>query len=128
MRKIVRFLGSVSTPLLALVHPPGEGARMPADVLRREFGKGGLLQNLLPRYTQAFITQIAQTAACNRAHQVEARLAKWLLMCQDRSHSKEQVSRAAAMTMRRRQHYILISVLAHRRFDPLRVNFLRLSL
>ena len=83
------FLGSITTPLLAQVQLAGDGLRMRAEVLKREFQKGGLLQDLLLRYTQAFITQIAQTAACNRAHGIEGRLAKWLLMCQDRSHSKE---------------------------------------
>jgi CRP-like cAMP-binding protein len=83
------FLGSISTPLLAQVQLPGDGLRVRADVLRREFRKCGLLQDLLLRYTQAFITQIAQTAACNRAHHVEGRLAKWLLMCADRAQSKE---------------------------------------
>jgi CRP-like cAMP-binding protein len=83
------FLGSVSTPLTAQVQLPGEGLRMRAEALRREFQKGGQFQDLLLRYTQAFITQIAQTAACNRAHHVEGRLAKWLLMCEDRAHSQE---------------------------------------
>ena len=83
------FLGSVSTPLLAQVQLPGDSLRMRAGVLRREFRKGGQLQDLLLRYTQGFITQIAQTAACNRAHHVEGRLAKWLLMCADRAQSKE---------------------------------------
>lgn len=83
------FLGSISTPLLAQVQLPGEGLRMKADVLKTEFKKGGQLQDLLLRYTQAFITQIAQTAACNRAHSIEGRLSKWLLMCGDRANSKE---------------------------------------
>ena len=83
------FLGSVTTPLLAQVQLPGDGLRMRSNVLKQEFQKGGLLQDLLLRYTQAFITQIAQTAACIRAHAIEGRLAKWLLMCQDRSHSKD---------------------------------------
>ncbi len=83
------FLGSISTPLLAQVQLPGAGLRMRTDVLKREFKKGGQLQDLLLRYTQAFITQIAQTAACNRAHSIEGRLAKWLLMCEDRANSKE---------------------------------------
>lgn len=83
------FLGSVSTPLQAIVQLPGDGLRMRADVLKREFKKGGQLQDLLLRYTQAFIVQIAQTAACNRAHPVDGRLARWLLMCQDRSQSKD---------------------------------------
>jgi CRP-like cAMP-binding protein len=83
------FLGSISTPLEAIVQLPGDGLRMHADVLKEEFNRGGLLQDLLLRYTQAFITQIAQGAACNRAHNIDGRLAKWLLMCQDRSHSND---------------------------------------
>ena len=83
------FLGSVSTPLEAIVQLAGDGLRMRADVLKSEFKKGGQLQDLLLRYTQAFIVQIAQTAACNRAHPVDGRLVRWLLMCQDRSHSKD---------------------------------------
>jgi CRP-like cAMP-binding protein len=83
------FLGSVSTPLEAIVQLPGDGMRMRADVLKSEFQKGGQLQDLLLRYTQVFITQIAQTAACNRVHVVEGRLAKWLLLCQDRANSKD---------------------------------------
>ena len=83
------FLGSISTPLLAQVQLPGDALRMRADVLRKEFQKGQQLQDILLRYTQAFITQIAQTAACNRAHPVEGRLVRWLLMCQDRSSSKD---------------------------------------
>jgi CRP-like cAMP-binding protein len=83
------FLGSVTTPLMAQVQLPGDALRMRAEVLMKEFGKCGQLQDLLLRYTQAFITQIAQTAACNRAHHVEGRLAKWLLMCGDRAQSKE---------------------------------------
>lgn len=83
------FLGSISSPLLAQVQLPGDGFRMRADQLKREFQKGGQLQDLLLRYTQAFIMQIAQTAACNRAHPIEGRLAKWLLMCEDRASSKE---------------------------------------
>ncbi|HEX5705971.1 MAG TPA: Crp/Fnr family transcriptional regulator [Pyrinomonadaceae bacterium] len=83
------FLGSVSTPLLAVVQLPGDGLRMRVGLLGREFRKGGQLQDMLLRYTQAFITQIAQTAACNRAHSTDKRLARWLLMCQDRAHSDE---------------------------------------
>ena len=83
------FLGTASMQLLAQVQMAGEGLRMRADVLSEEFEKCGPLQDLLLRYTQAFIVQITQTAACNRAHHIEGRLAKWLLMCEDRSHSKE---------------------------------------
>lgn len=83
------FMGSVSTPLEAVVQLPGEGYRLRADVLRDEFARGGWLQDLLLRYTQAYIIQVAQNAACNRAHHVEGQLAKWLLMCQDRARSQE---------------------------------------
>ena|SRR5947209_2855515 len=83
------FLGSITTPLQAVVQLPGDAHRMRVDVLNREFKKGGQLQDLLLRYTQAFITQIAQTAACNRAHHIDGRLARWLLMCHDRAQSKD---------------------------------------
>jgi CRP-like cAMP-binding protein len=81
------FLGSVTAPLEAIVQLPGEALRMRAEVLREEFKRGEHLQDLLLRYTQGFIIQIAQTAACNRAHPIDGRLAKWLLMCQDRAQS-----------------------------------------
>jgi CRP-like cAMP-binding protein len=83
------FLGSVTSPLEAIVQLPGHALRMRADVLREEFKKGKHLQDLLLRYTQAFIIQIAQTAACNRAHPLEGRIARWLLSCQDRVQSNE---------------------------------------
>jgi CRP-like cAMP-binding protein len=83
------FLGNISTPLEAQVQLPGDGFRMRTDILKREFNKCGMLQDLLLQYTQAFITQIALTAACNRAHHIEGRLAKWLLMCEDRASSQE---------------------------------------
>ncbi|HEY9401743.1 MAG TPA: Crp/Fnr family transcriptional regulator [Pyrinomonadaceae bacterium] len=83
------FLGSVTSPLQAVVQLPGDALRMRADLLREEFKRGEHLQDLLLRYTQAFIIQIAQTAACNRIHPLDGRLARWLLMSQDRAHSGE---------------------------------------
>jgi CRP-like cAMP-binding protein len=83
------FLGSVTAPLEAVVQLPGEALRMRAEVLREEFKRGGHLQDLLLRYTQGFIIQIAQTAACNRAHPIDGRLAKWLLMSQDRAQCSQ---------------------------------------
>ncbi|MCA1564898.1 MAG: Crp/Fnr family transcriptional regulator [Acidobacteria bacterium] len=83
------FLGSITSPLEAVVQLPGEGYRMHADVLRAEFKRGEHLQDLLLRYTQALIIQLAQTAACNRAHPIDGRLARWLLMCQDRAQASE---------------------------------------
>jgi CRP-like cAMP-binding protein len=83
------FLGSISSPLHAQVQLEGDALRMRADVLKREFNKCGMLHELLLRYTQAFITMIALTAACNRAHHISGRMSKWLLMCQDRAQSNE---------------------------------------
>jgi CRP-like cAMP-binding protein len=83
------FLGSVTSPMEAVVQLPGDALRMRADMLKAEFKRGEHLQDLLLRYTQAFIIQIAQTAACNRAHPIDGRLARWLLMCQDRAHAPE---------------------------------------
>lgn len=83
------FLGSVSAPLEAVVQLPGDALRMRASALQAEFRRGEHFQDLLLRYTQAFIIQIAQTAACNRAHPIDGRLARWLLMCQDRAQSAD---------------------------------------
>jgi CRP-like cAMP-binding protein len=82
-------LGSISTPHEALVQLAGDALRIPANVIREEFKKGGMLQDLMLRYAQAFIIQIAQTAACNRSHPIGGRLARWLLMSHDRSMNDE---------------------------------------
>ena len=79
------LLGSITSPLEALVQLPGDALRIRADLLKQEFNKCGPLHDLILRYTQAYIIQIAQASACNRAHNVEGRLARWLLMCQDRA-------------------------------------------
>ena len=83
------LLGSVATPLEAVVQLSGDALRVRAGLLTQEFKKCVALHDVVLRYTQAFIIQIAQAAACNRAHHVERRLAKWLLMCQDRTMSGE---------------------------------------
>jgi CRP-like cAMP-binding protein len=62
---------------------------MKATILQEEFKRGGVLQHLLLRYTQALITQISQTAVCNRRHSLEQRLCRWLLLCHDRVESNE---------------------------------------
>jgi CRP-like cAMP-binding protein len=82
-------LGSVITPHQAIVQLSGDGVRASSDALRREFKRGGLLHDLLLRYTQAYIVQIAQTAACNKAHPLDGRLARWLLMTCDRATESE---------------------------------------
>ena len=86
---VALFLGGESTCSKALVPVAGEAFRLPAKLLREEFAHRGSLQHLLLRYTQALITQISQTAVCNRLHSVEQRLCRWLLLCHDRRNCSE---------------------------------------
>ena len=80
-------LGIATSPLQALVQGVGSSLRMDAISFRRELGRSAALQLLLDRYLFVRMTQLAQAAGCTRFHLVEARLARWLLMTQDRSHS-----------------------------------------
>jgi CRP-like cAMP-binding protein len=77
-------MGGETTPSRAVVQSAGEGYRLRASVLKRQFEAGGELQHLLLRYTQALITQMAQTAVCNRHHSVDQQLCRWLLLSLDR--------------------------------------------
>ena len=81
---IALFMGGETTPSRAVVQSAGEGYRLRASVLKKEFERGGTLQHLLLRYTQALITQMAQTAVCNRHHSVDQQLCRWLLLSLDR--------------------------------------------
>jgi len=83
------FMGGESTPSRAVVQSGGAGYRLKADVLKREFAMGGELQHLALRYTQALITQMAQTAVCNRHHSVDQQLCRWLLLSMDRLPGNE---------------------------------------
>jgi CRP-like cAMP-binding protein len=83
------FMGGESTPSRAIVQSAGHAYRMGAQVLKREFERGGELQHLLLRYTQALITQMSQTAVCNRHHTIDQQLCRWLLMSLDRLPSNE---------------------------------------
>ena len=83
------FMGGESTPSRAIVQSAGQAYRLGAQILQREFERGGDLQRLLLRYTQALITQMAQTAVCNRHHTVEQQLCRWLLLSLDRLPSNE---------------------------------------
>ena len=85
------FMGGESTPSRAVVQSAGEAFRLPAQYLRAEFGRAGSLQHLLLRYTQSLITQMAQTAVCNRHHSVDQQLCRWLLLSLDRLLSNELV-------------------------------------
>lgn len=80
--------GSTSTTR-AFVQMAGSAARIKAELLKTEFNRGGLLQKLLLRYTQAYLAQVEQTAACNRLHKIEERLARWLLTVADRIQADE---------------------------------------
>jgi CRP-like cAMP-binding protein len=86
---IALFMGGETTLSRAVVQSAGYGYRLKAAVLKREFKQGGELQHLALRYTQALITQMAQTAVCNRHHSVEQQLARWLLLSLDRLSSNE---------------------------------------
>jgi hypothetical protein len=81
------FLGGHSTVSRAIVQIGGKAFKVRANVLLSEFSKGGALQRTLLRYVQAFLTQVSQTAVCNRLHSVEKRLCRWLLLTQDRAQS-----------------------------------------
>jgi CRP-like cAMP-binding protein len=82
-------MGGETTPSRALVQSGGSGYRLKAGILKREFEIGGGLQHLALRFTQALITQMAQTAVCNRHHSVLNQLCRWLLLSLDRLASNE---------------------------------------
>jgi len=88
---VALFMGGETTPSRAVVQSAGEGYRLKASVLKKEFEAGGELQHLLLRYTQALITQMTQTAVCNRHHSVDQQLCRWLLMSLDRLPGNELV-------------------------------------
>jgi CRP-like cAMP-binding protein len=86
---VALFLGGDTTPNRAVVQIAGDAFRMKAKILKAEFARGGALHDLMLRYTQALLTQISQTAVCNRLHSMEKRLCRWLLLCHDRLKSDE---------------------------------------
>jgi len=88
---IALFMGGGTMPNRAVVQSAGEAIRMKARELQAEFALGGDFQRLLLRYTQALITQISQTAVCNRLHSVEQQLCRWLLLSHDRLATDELV-------------------------------------
>ncbi|MHB8726867.1 MAG: Crp/Fnr family transcriptional regulator [Casimicrobiaceae bacterium] len=83
------FMGGDTTPSRAVVQSAGFGFRLKAEFLKREFERFGATMHLLLRYTQALITQMAQTAVCNRHHSVDQQLSRWLLLSLDRLASNE---------------------------------------
>lgn len=85
------FMGGESTPSRAVVQSAGHGFRLQARLLQQEFERFGPTMHLLLRYTQALITQMAQTAVCNRHHSVDQQLCRWLLLSLDRLSSNDLV-------------------------------------
>jgi CRP-like cAMP-binding protein len=85
------FMGGESTPSRAIVQSEGSAYRLPGQQLKDEFNRHGEFQHLLLRYTQALITQMAQTAVCNRHHSVDQQLCRWLLLSLDRLPSNRLV-------------------------------------
>jgi CRP-like cAMP-binding protein len=84
---ISAFMGGNSTPNQSVVRSAGRGFRLPAAALMQAFDQGGPVANLMLRYTQALMTQMAQTAACNRHHSLDQRLCRLLLFSLDRLHT-----------------------------------------
>jgi CRP-like cAMP-binding protein len=83
------FMGGNTTPCQATVQTGGYGYRLKVKLLMEEFDRAGPMMHLLLRYTQALMTQMSQTAACNRHHSVEQQLCRWLLLTLDRLPSNE---------------------------------------
>ena len=86
---VALFMGGNTMPNRAVVQSAGGAVRMRAQALRDEFARGGAFQRLLLRYTQALLTQMSQTAVCNRLHAIEQQLCRWLLLSHDRLDSDE---------------------------------------
>ena len=85
------FMGGETTPSRAVVQSAGYAYRLTGALLKDEFTLGGAMQHLLLRYTQALITQMAQTAVCNRHHSLDQQLCRWLLLSLDRLQSNQLV-------------------------------------
>lgn len=78
------FMGGETTPSRAVVQSAGDAYRLRGELMKVEFNRGGAMQHLMLRYTQALITQMTQTAVCNRHHSVDQQLCRWLLLSLDR--------------------------------------------
>ncbi len=85
------FMGGESTPSRAVVQSAGYGYRLNAEAMKEEFNRAGPVLHLLLRYTQALITQMAQTAVCNRHHTLDQQLCRWLLLSMDRLEGNELI-------------------------------------
>jgi len=88
---VALFMGGETMPNRAVVQSAGHAYRLKGQLLKQEFNRSGELQHLLLRYTQALLTQMAQTAVCNRHHSLDQQLCRWLLLSLDRLPSSELV-------------------------------------
>ena len=88
---VTLFMGGDSTTSRAIIQSAGDAFKMKAKDLKEEFSKSGVFQILLLRYTQALLTQISQTAVCNRLHPIEQQLCRWLLLSHDRLQSDKLI-------------------------------------
>ena len=86
---VALFMGGETTPSRAIVQSAGHAYRLKGHLMKEEFNRAGAMQHLLLRYTQALLTQMAQTAVCNRHHSLEQQLCRWLLLSLDRLSSNE---------------------------------------
>ncbi len=85
------FMGGESTPSRAVVQSAGHGFTLPAEIVKEEFNRSGPVMHVLLRYTQALITQMSQTAVCNRHHTLDQQLCRWLLLSLDRLQGNQLV-------------------------------------
>jgi CRP-like cAMP-binding protein len=85
------FMGGETTPSRAVVQSAGHAYRLTGQLLKEEFTRAGAMQHLLLRYTQALLTQMAQTAVCNRHHSLDQQLCRWLLLSLDRLATNQLV-------------------------------------
>ncbi|WP_297484685.1 cyclic nucleotide-binding domain-containing protein, partial [Ferrovum sp.] len=85
------FMGGETTPSRAVVQSAGYAYRLKGQLLKSEFYRAGPMQGLLLRYTQALLTQMAQTAVCNRHHSLDQQFCRWLLLSLDRLPSNELI-------------------------------------
>lgn len=92
------FLGGWSTSSRALVQSAGGAYRLPADLMKQEFDQGGAVLHLFLRYTQALMTQMVQTAACNKHHSLDQQLCRWLLLSLDRLQGTEMIMTRTLIT------------------------------
>tara|TARA_R110002096_G_scaffold152824_6_gene316078 strand:+ start:1143 stop:1862 length:720 start_codon:yes stop_codon:yes gene_type:complete len=88
---VALFMGGETMPNRAVVQSAGHAYRLKGPLLKQEFNRSGDLQHLLLRYTQALLTQMAQTAVCNRHHSLDQQLCRWLLLSFDRLYSNELI-------------------------------------